>query len=134
MSLISELLVQGGQALTAGQVSEFRHHIAAYKLKAETLELHGQPLLRAQCLFLLRFIEDVLDDAYVTEDFSTVPEAIFAVRYLVKEVDVIPDTIPGGFSDDAALFQELLTEHEAEFRKYCSRDHLDFEKILKPAK
>lgn len=125
MSTISNYVVQGGQAITAGQVFAFRSHLAAYKLKAETLEIAGQPVLREQCAFLLRFIEDVLDDAYVSEDFPAVPEAIFAVRYLAKAVDIIPDATSGGYMDDAAVLRVVLDGHEDEFRKYCSQNHLD---------
>ncbi len=121
---------KGGQSITAGQVAAFRSHLAVYKLKAETLEAAGQPVLREQCSFLLRFIEDVLDDVYVAEDFSALPEAVFAVRYLVREADIIPDNVPGGFSDDAEVLRAVLAGHEAEFRKYCSRNGLDFDALV----
>jgi len=133
MSTLSDFVVQGGQAITAGQVAVFRDHLAAYKLKAETLEAAGQPQLREQCSFLLRFIEDVLDDAYVSDDFAALPEAVFAVRYLAKGVDIIPDNIPGGYSDDAAVMREVVEEHEAEFRKYCSQNKIAFDGILAKA-
>lgn len=130
MSTLSEFVVQGGQAITAGQVDAFRNHLAAYKLKAETLEMDGQPLLREQCSFLLRFIEDVLDDAYVSDDFSSLPEAIFALRYMAKGIDIIPDKIPGGYDDDAAVLREVLSEHEPEFRKFASKNNIDFDRVL----
>ena len=133
MSTISDFIVQGGQAITAGQVDVFRNHLAAYKLKAETLESAGQPLLRKQSLFLLRFIEDVLDEVYVAEDFPALPESIFAVRYLVKGVDIIPDTTAGGYSDDSAVLNEVLAGHEAEFRKYCRQNKIAFDSLLQKA-
>ena len=129
MSTISDFIVQGGQAITAGQVDVFRNHLAAYKLKAETLESAGQPLLRRQSQFLLRFIEDVLDEVYVPQDFPALPESIFAVRYLVKGVDIIPDTTAGGYSDDAAVLNEVLTGHETEFRKYCGQNKIAFDSL-----
>ena len=130
MSILSNFVVQGGQAITAGQVSAFRGHLAAYKLSAETLEVAGQPLLREQSLFLLRYIEDVLDDIYTSDDFSALPEAVFAVRYLVKGVDIIPDKTEEGYSDDAAVLREVLAGHEVEFRNYCSKNNLTFEQLL----
>jgi len=131
MSSIQEYVVQGGQAITAGEVDQFRRQLAVYKLKAETLEAAGQPRLREQTSFLLRFVEDVLDDVYASTDFSALPEAIFAVRYLAKGVDIIPDCMPGGYSDDAAVLRAVLTGHEAEFRAYCQKEGLDFEALLK---
>ena len=130
MSTLSDFVVQGGQAITAGQVDVFRNHLAAYKLKAETLEAAGQPLLRKQSLFLLRFIEDVLDGVYASDDFPVLPESIFAVRYLVKGVDIIPDSTAGGYSDDSAVIAEVLSEHEAEFRKYSEANKIAFDSLL----
>lgn len=130
MSTLSDFVVQGGQAITAGQVDAFRNHLAAYKLKAETLEAEGQPLLREQTAFLLRFIEDVLDEVHVPSDFPALPEAIFAVRYLAKGIDIIPDKIPGGYRDDAAVLREVLTEHEKELRSYSAKNGIDFDRIL----
>lgn len=131
MSIISDYVVQGGQSITAGQVDVFRSHLAAYKLKAETLEADGLPLLRQQSSFLLRFIEDVLDEVYVSEDFFALTEAIFAIRYLAKGVDIIPDALPDGFSDDAEVLQSVLEGHEPEFRKYCSQNSIAFDPMLK---
>jgi uncharacterized membrane protein YkvA (DUF1232 family) len=129
MSSFSEFVVQGGQSITAGQVDSFRGHLAAYKLKAELLKTERQPLLADQCAFLLRYIEDVLDDAYVPGDFHALPEAIFAVRYLVKGVDIIPDNLPGGYTDDAAVLREVLIGHEPEFREFSAESKIDFDAL-----
>ena len=127
MTSIQEFVVQGGQAITAGQVDTFRQQLAIYKLKAETLEAAGETRLREQTSFLLRYVEDVLDDVYVSNDFSALPESIFAVRYVAKGVDIIPDIVPGfGFSDDVAVVGAVFTGHEAEFRAYCAKLGLDF--------
>jgi len=122
MSMISDFVVRGGQAVTAGEVAAFRSHLAAYKLKAETLEASGQQALRDQASFLLRFIEDVLDDVYTSDDFAALPESIFALRYLAKGVDIIPDNTAGGFTDDAAVVRAVLEGHAPEFEKYCLKN------------
>lgn len=129
MSSIQEYVVQGGQAVTAGEVDQFRRQVALYKLKVETLEPVGQPKLPEQAGFLLRFIEDVLDDAYESADFAAVPEAIFAIRYLAKGVDIIPDSVAGGFCDDALVVRAVLEGHDAEFRAYAARNGLDYDAL-----
>lgn len=126
--MISEFVVQGGQSLTAGEAAKFRQHLAAYKLKAETLAATHHEKLRDETAFLLRFIEDVLDDAYAPDDFAAVPEAIFAVRYLAKEIDLIPDNLPGGLDDDAAVIGCVWENHEKEFRKYAAKNHIHLPK------
>jgi uncharacterized membrane protein YkvA (DUF1232 family) len=70
-----------------------------------------------------------LDDAYVPGDFHALPEAIFAVRYLVKGVDIIPDNLPGGYNDDAAVLREVLTGHEPEFREFSAEIKIDFDAL-----
>lgn len=130
MATIKEFVVHGAQTLTAGEIDSFHHNLAAYKLKAEALE-SNQPLIREQTAFLLRYIEDVLDNVYSSNDVLAVPEAIFAVRYLAKSVDIIPDSIPEmGYADDAAVLQTVIIRHETEFRDYCNKQKLDFDVIL----
>lgn len=124
--MISDFVVRGGQAVTAGEVSAFRSHLAAYKLKAETLGASGQQALRDQASFLLRFIEDVLDDAHVSDDFAALPESIFALRYLARGVDIIPDNTAGGFTDDAAVLREVIEGHAPEFEKYCRENGIEY--------
>ncbi len=131
MSSIQEYVVQGGQAITAGDVDAFRRQLAVYKLKAETLEAAGQSQLREQTSFLLRYVEDVLDDVYVPGDFAALPEAIFAVRYLAKGVDIIPDSVAGGYSDDQAVVRAVLDGHAAEFEAYAVKNGLDFASVIK---
>lgn len=124
MSTISDYVVQGGQSLTAGEVDAFRSHLAAYKLKAETLGMSGQYELGAQAAFLLRFIEDTLDGVYDPADFSALPEAIFGVKYLAKGVDIIPDSMPGGYSDDAAVLAAVFHGHAAEWKAFAKKSQI----------
>ncbi len=122
---IQDYVVQGGQALTAGEIDAFRRQIPLHKLQAETLEEAGQTKLREQTSFLLRYIEDVLDGAYAAGDIMALPEAIFAVRYLAKGVDIIPDNVPGGYMDDALVVRTVLAGHAEEFLAYAAANGLD---------
>ncbi len=128
MTSIQDFVTQGGQSVTAGEVGAFRNHLAAYKLKAEMLATAGQVRLREQSAFLLRYIEDVLDGMYVPEDFSALPDAVFAMRYLAKGVDIIPDSVPGiGYKDDAEVVHAVLLAHEKEYRAFNSSQKIGFE-------
>jgi len=131
MTSIQDFVVQGGQAVTAGEVATFREHIAAYKLKAETLEVAGQSALREKASFLIRYVEDVLDDEYIAGDFGALPESVFAVRYLAKGVDIIPDSVPGvGYSDDAAVVGVVLIGHAEEFRSYGAKVGVNYDALV----
>jgi|GEM_PF-2336462 len=130
MTTIQEYVVSGGQAVTAGEVDAFRRHFAAYKLKIELLEGIGQSVLRERASFLIRFVEDVLDGEYDPTDFAALPEAIFAVKYLAKGIDIIPDSLPDvGYTDDNAVVASVISGHQKEFEAYCTASGLLFSAI-----
>lgn len=122
---IQDYVVQGGQSLTAGEIDAFRRQIPLHKLKAETLEAEGQGPLREQVSFLLRYIEDVLDGEWEAQDIVALPEAVFAVRYLAKGVDIIPDNVAGGYMDDALVVRSVLGGHAEEFVAYAKANGLE---------
>lgn len=125
MSSIQDYVVQGGQSVTAGTIDAFRRQISDHRLRAEALIDEGQPALRDQASFLLRYIEDVLDGVWSPTDLAAVPEAIFAVRYLSKGVDIIPDSVAGGYTDDAAILKTVLHGHFEEFQTFAGKNRLE---------
>lgn len=122
MSSIQEYVVQGGQSITAGTIEAFHRQIANHRLRAEALVEENQPALRDKAVFLLRYVEDVLDGAWPPADLAAVPEAIFAIRYLSKGVDIIPDSLSGGYIDDAAVVSAVLVGHRGEFEAFSKKN------------
>lgn len=68
---------------------------------------------------------------------STVPdsirrEAAFALLYAIRDMDMMPDDVPGlGFVDDAAVTEVVLSRHAEIFRTYCEDHNMDWT-ALKP--
>ena len=74
----------------------FRRKLPFLKVKAEMLDVPEFPHLKPQTNFLVRYAEDVLDGAYPCSDLQAIAETVFALGYLLKEVDIIPDSVPDG--------------------------------------
>jgi uncharacterized membrane protein YkvA (DUF1232 family) len=122
MDGIQEFVLRGGQKVTAGAVFAFRDKLPLLGVKAAELDgLEGYPNLHEQITFLSRYVEDVLDGVHEAEDLTTVPEAVFALGYVLQDVDIIPDSVPGkGFCDDSAIVRAVLASHPQELQRYAA--------------
>ncbi len=130
MNSLNEFVLRGGQTVTAGEMDAFRRKLPFLKVKAETLEAAEFPHLNEQTRFLVRYAEDVLDGAYACSDLQAIAETVFALGYLLKDVDIIPDTVPGkGYADDSLVLRAVLSSHEEELRAFAAKSGIDFEKI-----
>ena len=88
------------------------------------------PHLKRQTNFLVRYAEDVLDGIYPCADLTAITESVFALSYLLKEVDIIPDSVPHlGLADDSAVLRAVLKGHENEFRIFATKSELDFDSV-----
>lgn len=134
MNSIHEFVIRGGQTVTAGQMDAFKRELPLLKVKAATSEAPGLPHFREQTLFLVRYAEDVLDGVYACSDLTAIAETVFGLGYLLKDVDIIPDTVPGkGLTDDSMVLRAVLQGHEAEFREFAEKSGLDFDKVTTDA-
>lgn len=130
MNGIDEFVLRGGQTVTAGQMSAFQRKLALVKVKAEELDSTDLPRLKGQAQFLVRFAEDVLDGTYACTDLQAIAETVFALGYLLKDVDIIPDTVPGkGLVDDAAVLCAVLRSHAGEFKAFAAASATDYAAI-----
>ena len=92
------------------------------------------PHLKPQTNFLVRYAEAVLDEAYPCSDLQAIAETVFALSYLVKEVDIIPDSVPHiGLADDSAVLRAVLMGHQGEFRAFAKKCKLDFDSVTTEA-
>lgn len=134
MNSMVDFVTRGGQTVTAGQLDSFKRKLPFLKVKAETIEPSAFPHLKKQIYFLVRYAEDVLDMVYPCSDLAAIGETVFALGYLLKDVDIIPDSVPGiGFADDSAVLRAVLQAHENEFRDFAEKAGLDFDLITTDA-
>jgi uncharacterized membrane protein YkvA (DUF1232 family) len=127
MNSLHEFVIRGGQAITAGRMDAFKRELPLLKVKAETADTPALPHLRAQTLFLVRYAEDVLEGVYPCSDLTAIAETVFALDYLLKDVDIIPDSVPEkGLTDDSLVLRAVLASHQPEFLAFAEKSGLDF--------
>ncbi|MEO6052981.1 MAG: DUF1232 domain-containing protein [Chthoniobacterales bacterium] len=120
MHEIQDVLINGAQKLNTLAIIQLRENLPLIRAKMASEDIPGYPHLRAQSEFLAGFIEDTFDDVYQPADPISILEAAFALKYLFKEVDIIPDSVEGaGYSDDSAIIRAVLLRHRAEFEKFA---------------
>lgn len=77
------------------------------------------PDLPDQVEFLAEIIEDFHAGLNRSVPFTAIAESAFALFYLRKVTDIIPDSIPkAGFVDDAAIVAAVFENYKRPFLKY----------------
>jgi uncharacterized membrane protein YkvA (DUF1232 family) len=119
MNDFQEFVLTGSQKITPAQIAQFENELPMVLAKINEVNPSAQPHLLPQVQFLVRYVEDCLDNKFQPTDVGALAEAIFALMYLYKGVDIIPDNIPDiGFSDDSAVVRTVLKSHRDEFTRF----------------
>ena len=83
--------------------------------KAHQLRLTNPKLARQ-----LTFLVELFACSWAQLPEKTRSEMAFALLYTARDLDLIPDSIPGcGFADDAAVVEAVLTRHEEVLLEHC---------------
>ncbi len=134
MSDLSEYIDHGIRKITPRTVEEFRANLPRLQLKTVEIEAPRQPHLTKQIDFLTRFVEDCADGVWSDYPYVTFAEALFALMYLLRGVDIIPDMIPEiGYADDSSLTRAVLSRSEAHLMAYAEANGLDWSQITTEA-
>lgn len=129
-----------------GEIKKFVHHGASQvnmrilegihaklpMLKIEIAQLNAPkfPHLVEQLEFLADVIEDFMEGADKDIPLGAVTEAAFALAYVHKQADLIPNSLPGiGFADDSSVTRCVLMENERVLREYAIRADLDWDAV-----
>jgi uncharacterized membrane protein YkvA (DUF1232 family) len=83
------------------------------KLNFAQIEAPQFPHLVPQLQFLANLVEDFADGKADDLPYVTVANAAYALIYVQRQTDVIPDSVPGlGLADDSGVVRVVLIEHE----------------------
>jgi uncharacterized membrane protein YkvA (DUF1232 family) len=134
MSDLSEYIDHGIRKITPRTVEAFRKQLPRLQFKTVEIEAPQQPHLVEQIDFLTRFVEDCADGAWSDYPYVTFAEALFALMYLLRGVDIIPDMIPEiGYADDSSLMRSVLSRSKNHFIAYAQANKLDWSEITTEA-
>lgn len=127
---VTAYILNGSRKITPKSVSGFRGRLPGIHFKMASIKAPEFPHLVAQIEFLARFAEDCADGVWNEAPYVTFAEALFALSYLLKDVDVIPDTLPDiGFADDSEIIRTVLARSESVFKRYAEANNLDWSAV-----
>jgi len=117
---ISEYVEQSAALLTPEHLDEVRRELPILNLQFAALSVRQFPHLQQQLQLLTNFLEDTATGVFPDGSEASRRESAFALRYMVKEGDIIPDSVPEiGYADDSLIVRTVLSRHQDVFRDYC---------------
>jgi uncharacterized membrane protein YkvA (DUF1232 family) len=113
---LNQFILDGARRITPRQVGKLVRQLPEIRLVATQVTQY--PQLTDQVEFLAELIEDFHSGLNQDVPYTAIAEAAFALSYLHKGVDIIPDRIPDiGFADDAAIITLVFETYKAAFLK-----------------
>ena len=127
---ISEYVERCASLLTPEYLDEVRGELPILNLQFAAISVRQFPHLQQQLKLLIDFLEDTAVGVFPDASDASRKETAFALRYMVKEVDIIPDSIPEiGYADDSLIVRTVLSHHQDVFRDYCRFRKIRWSKI-----
>ena len=99
-------------------------------LQFAAISVRQFPHLQQQLKLLTDFLEDTAADLFPDGSEASRKETAFALRYMAKEADIIPDSVAEiGYADDSLIVRTVLSRHQDVFRDYCRFRKIRWSKI-----
>ncbi len=131
---IVQYVQHGGATITPASTDRLRQILPEVKVKAASIDPGRFKHLPEQVLFLADLFEDVADGEYKEVPYVTFAETVFALKYIHRGLDFIPDHLPViGYADDSSVIRAVLLRHEKALALYAEAKGLKWESIsVKP--
>ena len=130
MSEFVDYVNHGASLITPRVVEQVLRHLPIWKVEFTQINAPKFPHLVDQLEFLADAVEDFAEGAYKDLPYFAVAEAVFALTYAHKKIDVIPDLIPNmGRADDSSVVRVVLIQNEKAFAKYAAAQGFNWSKI-----
>jgi uncharacterized membrane protein YkvA (DUF1232 family) len=124
---VEKFILEGARRITPVHLERMIRQLPEIRLVAT--QVTGFPQLPDQVEFLAQLIEDFYSGLSPDIPYTAIADAAFALSYLRKGIDIIPDSIPGvGYADDAAIINVVFETYKQPFLDHVlarkSRDKL----------
>lgn len=130
MAEFVEYVNHGASLITPRVVEQVTRHLPLWKVEFTQINAPKFPHLVDQLEFLANAVEDAAEGAYKDLPYFAFAQAVFALTYAHKKVDVIPDFILNiGRADDSSVVRAVLIQNEKAFAKYAASQGLNWAKI-----
>src|ERR1700740_1651059 len=112
------------------QLDKLRADLPLLNVQFAAIAVPQFPHLQQQLKLLADFFEDTADGVFQSGSDASRKETAFAIRYMAKETDIIPDFVPEiGYGDDSRIVRTVLGRHQDVFRDYCRFRKIRWSKI-----
>ena len=130
MSEFVQFVNHGASLVTPAIVEKVLRQLPLWKVEFTQIQAPLFPHLVDQLEFLADAVEDFAECAYKELPYYAVAQALFALTYAHKKVDIIPDIIPNsGRADDSSVVRAVLIQNEKAFAQYATAQSFDWSKI-----
>ena len=130
MAEIARFVHHGAATITPKILKGVHKKMPFLKLKFAEINEANYPHLGDQLQFLADVVEDFAENADDDLPYATVAAATFALVYAHREIDLIPDSVPGfGHADDSSVVRAVLIEHEKVLAAYAQRHGMNLGRI-----
>ena len=127
---ISDYIEWQSALLTSEQLDKLRAELPLLNFRLPAMAAARFPRLPRQLKLLVSFFGHTFDQAFPAKSDASRKEAAFAIRYWMKESDIIPDFVPEiGYADDSLIVRTVLRRHQEVFRDYCLFRNISWPKI-----
>src|SRR6266581_2677461 len=110
----------GASRITATIAEQVLRQLPMWKVEFTQINAPKYPHLVDQLEFLANAVEDFAEGAYKELPYFAFAEAVFALTYAHKKIDIIPDLIPNsGRADDSSVVRAVLIQNEKAFAQYA---------------
>ncbi len=130
MSEFVDYVNRGASLITPRVVEQVIRHLPLWKVEFTQINAPKFPHLVDQLEFLANAVEDAAEGAYKDLPYFAFAQAIFALTYAHKKIDVIPDfVLKIGGADDSSVVRAVLIQNEKAFAIYAGTQGLNWAKI-----
>jgi len=130
MSEFVDYVNHGASLITPKVVEQVLRQLPLWKVAFTQINAPKFPHLVDQLEFLADAVEDSAEGAYKDLPYYAVAQAVFALTYAHKKVDVIPDLLLNlGRADDSSVVRAVLIQNEKAFAQYAATQGFDWSRI-----
>src|SRR5262245_5434526 len=130
MAEIVNYVTRGGTKITPAIVEKVLRNLPLWKVEFAQINAPKFPHLVDQLEFLANAVEDFAEGAYKDLPYKAAAEAVVALTYAHKKVDIIPDFLHDlGRADDSSIVRAVLIQNEKAFSKYAESLGMDWARI-----
>src|SRR5512139_481217 len=130
MSEFANYVASNASRITPRVVEQVLRHLPLWKVEFTQINAPRFPHLVDQLEFLANAVEDSAEGAYKDLPYCALAQAVFALTYAHRKVDIVPDVVPDvGRADDSSIVRAVLLQNAKAFAKYAESQGVNWSKI-----